>query len=151
MKKFALTMVGCLVTVVMLNAQIPAGSEILNGMLSNADSICNMTEQQFKEYGITSKIKMYYDRETNEIVYSYKFYDKAIYDALNVETAKMDSVKGMISAILGQDDTGWALEQLTAELKRTNVGFRYEIGYKDYLKKSSVTPAEIQRIASLLY
>ncbi len=151
MRRFLLTMFGCLISTLMLNAQVSTGSEILDEMLSNSETICDEVEQQLKEYGIDSKLQMYFDSKANEIVYSYLFYDRAIYDAMDMETAKMDSVKGMISAILAQDDTGWALEQLTADLKRTNIGFRYEVAYKDYIKKSHVSASEIQRIASLLY
>lgn len=100
--------------------------------------------------------KIFQCGSTNELVFSYQFFDKNIFDNANLDAMKKGGIQGIISEVLKEDSTGEGLEWVVNEFKRTKTFMRYEIVYVDsnlkrHVKSSRVTPAEIQRLASLLY
>lgn len=156
MKKVYLLILSCLMTTFISRAQDLTQNEIINSMLEVRDEFIPAVEEALASNGIDSKIRVFFEKTTNELVFSYQFFDKNIFDNANLDSMKKGGIQGIVSEVLKEDSTGEGLEWLVNEFKRTKTFLRYEVVYVDsndkrHVKSGRVTPEEIQRLASLLY
>ena len=145
-----------MMTTFICRAQNGLQNEFINGILSIRNEFIPEVEKAMASNGIDIKIDVFFEDSTNELVFSYQFFDKNIFDNANLDAMKKGGIQGIISEVLKEDSTGEGLEWVVNEFKRTKTFMRYEIVYVDsnlkrHVKSSRVTPAEIQRLASLLY
>lgn len=156
MRKIYLLILSCMMTTFICRAQNGLQNEFINGILSIRNEFIPEVEKAMASNGIDIKIDVFFEDSTNELVFSYQFFDKNIFDNANLDAMKKGGIQGIISEVLKEDSTGEGLEWVVNEFKRTKTFMRYEIVYVDsnlkrHVKSSRVTPAEIQRLASLLY
>ncbi len=156
MKKFLFAVIACLMTTFTIHAQSITHNEIIDEMLEGGNEIVSSLEEMLASQGIKSKIRIFFDSTTKELVFSYQFFDENIFNSANLENMKKGGVQGIVSEVLRQDSTGEGLEWVVNEFKRTKTYLRYEVVYVDnqskkHIKGARVTPEEIQRLASLLY
>lgn len=150
MKKILVSII-CVLTTCMVCAQERSENEAINLMLESQNDLGIEAEQALKDLGIRSKIRAYFDKRNNELVFNYQFFSEQIFEAFDLEVGKNGAISAMISEILNQEESGDALEWFTNEFKRTNTGIRIMVVYEEQVKSILVTSTEIQRIASLLY
>lgn len=156
MKKILFAIIACLMTTITIHAQSITRNEIIDEMLEGSNEIVSSIEEMLASQGIKSKIRVFFDSTTKELVFSYQFFDEAIFNTANLENMKKGGVQGIVAEVLRQDSTGEGLEWIVNEFKRTKTYLRYEVVYVDnkskkHIRSARVTPEEIQRLASLLY
>lgn len=156
MRKVLILILGCIMATSISKAQSLTQNEIIDGMLEGSEEIVSTIEGTLASNGIKSKIRVFFDSSSKELVFTYQFFDKEIFDGANLENMKKGGVQGMVAEILKEDDTGEGLEWFVNEFKKTKTCIRYEVVYVDnalkkHVKSDRVTPEEIQRLASLLY
>ncbi len=156
MKKVYLLILSCLMTTFISRAQDLTQNEIINSMLEVRDEFIPTVEEALASNGIDSKVRVFFEKTTNELVFSYQFFDEYVFNNFNTEEAKKGGIQGIVSEVLKEDSTGKGLEWLVNEFKRTKTYIRYEAVYVDNnskrrVKSVHVTPEDIQRLASLLY
>lgn len=124
---------------------------------SDVGETMKTVEQQMAANGIQLKCEMFFDNKMNSIVVKFRFFDKQIYDQLDVEDGARGGIEGSLREMYKacESDISY-FEEIVRAFKRYNINWRYSICYIDlsgqvFSKERTVTPEEIQRIASLLY
>lgn len=146
MKKILLAVWCSLMVAFTMNAQTSSGNEVIDGMLEAADEIASSYEKELEKQGLESQIKIYFDSNENELVYSFRVFSQEVFNVLDTENGLAGSITGMINAVMTEDNTGNAIVWIGNEFKKTNTGMRVECRYKGQKKSSSATADQIIEI-----
>lgn len=146
MKKILLAVWCSLMVAFTMNAQTSSGNEIIDEILKGANSIIATMEEELEKQGIKSEIRMYFDSEQNELVYSLRVFNKQLFDNADAEYGLSESIIGMIKSVMTEDESGNAIVWIGNEFKRTNTGMRVEYLYQNQKKSASATADQIIEI-----
>ena len=116
-------------------------------------------EGEINYYGLTNNLKISVgeDFAGRAYVITYKlrsssaFKGSDILKAFNIEDVKDRVLIEFIKSYMDDDKTGKQLESFVNRLKRLGISIKVKCQYKKKEKSATATPAEIQRLASLLY
>ena len=146
MKKILLAVWCSLMVAFTMNAQTSSGNEIIDEILKGGDFIIATMEEELEKQGIKSEIRVFFDSEQNELVYSLRVFNKQLFDNADAEYGLSESIIGMIKSVMTEDESGNAIVWIGNEFKRTNTGMRVEYLYQNQKKSASATADQIIEI-----
>ena len=151
-KRLLFILVACALNfTLVLRAQTLSEKEFIEECMLGKEKCEAFEKQMMVDYGLKVELSNYYDSDSRSFVYSYKWFSSDVFNAIDIEVEKEGVIKGMLSGILGVDPSGESLETLVNEYKKHNINIRIEYRYEKKVKSATITPTEIQRLASLLY
>ena len=143
MKNFLFAIICCLVSWNM-SAQTLSGNKVVDGLIEETDIA--EVEQAVADMGINAKIRFYFDKNSNELVMEYRFFDEKVYNTIDANEGLIGAIGNMIGATMKEEDSGNFLVWMGNEFKRTNTGIRVDYFYKNKKKSASATADEIQKV-----
>lgn len=146
MKKILLAVWCSLMVAFTMNAQTSSGNEIIDEILKGGNFIIATMEEELEKQGIKSEIRVFFDSEQNELVYSLRVFNKQLFDNADAEYGLSESIIGMIKSVMTEDESGNAIVWIGNEFKRTNTGMRVEYLYQNQKKSASATADQIIEI-----
>lgn len=158
MKRLLCMCLTAMLAIAMACGQTISKEELIEAITgSDVEEAMRASEQQMAANGIKMKGEMFFDNKLGCIVVKFRFFDKQIYDQLDVEAGARGGIEGSLREMYDacESDISY-FEQIVRAFKRYNINWRYGISYVDksgqvFSKERTVTPEEIQKIASLLY
>lgn len=146
MKKILLAVWCSLMVAFTMNAQTSSGNEIIDEILKGGNFIIATMEEELEKQGIKSEIRVFFDSEQNELVYSLRVFNKQLFDNADAEYGLSESIIGMIKSVMTEDESGNAIVWIGNEFKRTNTGMRVEYLYQNQKKSASATADQLIEI-----
>lgn len=163
--KRTLTLIAFAAVAFTVMAQTKTGNKFIDVMMTGRSEYIDAGSARMQKRGIESTVDFYYDTEAKAFVWSYQVQipsespDEAIANITSdsfLQNLKREELQTIIADLTYGDPDGIYLEAFVQQLKKSGTGYRWELFYTDgggarQSAAVAATPAEVQRLASMIY